>query len=139
MPQRGMRRRVLLQAALSAELEFVVERSVSALLLMHRVSHPALPLICTPWLPQVAHYGNGEGLCGGLVAAICCDHVRFRQLAQHVFDTMPFYEQLSEGVGAMLRSVRVMLTDHMAANGANDPVCFEIRNLQVGARCGGKV
>ena len=54
--------------------------------------------------------------------------MRFRQLAQHVFDTRPFAEQSAEGVGVMLRRVRVLQTDHLVADGANDPLCFEIRN-----------
>ncbi|KAK8832477.1 hypothetical protein WA577_002950, partial [Blastocystis sp. JDR] len=30
----------------------------------------------------------------------------------------------------MLRRVRVLQTDHLVADGANDPLCFEIRNLE---------
>ena len=62
--------------------------------------------------------------------------MRFRQLAQHVFDTRPFAEQSAEGVGVMLR--RVLQTDHLVADGANDPLCFEIRNLEVCVRRGGE-
>ena len=43
--------------------------------------------------------------------------MRFRQLAQHVFDTRPFAEQSAEGVGVMLRRVRVLQTDHLVADG----------------------
>ena len=64
--------------------------------------------------------------------------MRFRQLAQHVFYTRPFAEQSAEGVGVMLRRVRVLQTDHLVADGANDPLCFEIRNLEVCVRRGGE-
>ena len=34
--------------------------------------------------------------------------------------------------------VRVLQTDHLVADGANDPLCFEIRNLEVCVRRGGE-
>ena len=55
----ALRSSVLLQAAFSAELEFIVERCACPLLLTPRVNHPSVPLLCTPWPPQMARYCDG--------------------------------------------------------------------------------
>ena len=60
--------------------------------------------------------------------------MRFRQLSQNVFDTKPFLEAFHSGVNVGVRSIRVLRTDHLFAGGVNDPLCYEIRNVEVGGR-----
>lgn len=60
--------------------------------------------------------------------------MRFRQLSQNVFDTKPFFEAFHTGVNADVRGIRVLRTDHLFAGGVNDPLCYEIRNVEVGEK-----
>ncbi len=57
--------------------------------------------------------------------------IEFSQQSHGRFHTQPFVDPAMFPLFVGIHTIRVTPTNHAIAGGANDPMCFEIRNLQV--------
>lgn len=83
------------------------------------------------WNDEMCRRSNSKVLMRDMMTECTRSRIEFTQQMHRSFLTKPYIDPALLPINVGVYSIRITPTVYCIAGGANDPLCFEIRNLQV--------